>query len=315
MPPGFSSGEGRIEIVDDLPLPIEIAQALLESVHDGSVLGILGDGMPWCAAIAGTAIGLRLLFITPLSIYQQRMMVQQQKLHKLVHMWTQTIRATVVTRIKAEKLELDPVDVDRTVKRLVDKKHSQMMMQHGCHPLFSMVLPLCQLPIWLSVSFAVRQLCGKATWPFNEPGVLVVPAQGMSSEGLLWFGDLTAVDPTGALPVLLFAVGIGNAALMLLRMQRQMRDSGTREPMPLATRGILGIMFIHPCLLACVSVSQPTGLVLYWFASTAFALMQNLVFQIKAVRKALGFPERGPTNTEVLDEIFCQKKQNNAIKA
>ena len=74
---------------------------------------------------------------------------------------------------------------------------------------------LLQIPLWLSVSMALRRLVGTLPGP---DGVLGLDSADRSlqmvQEGGLWFPDLTAPDPTGCvLPLLLGSLYLGNLAV------------------------------------------------------------------------------------------------------
>ena len=87
--------------------------------------------------------------------------------------------------------------------------------QEGCNPYKVALLPWIQLPLWITLSFALRNMAGVfpgGQTPPASPGgcsdEVVVAA--LSSEGCLWFQDLTIPDPYHVLPVLLVASNLGN---------------------------------------------------------------------------------------------------------
>ena len=61
--------------------------------------------------------------------------------------------------------------------------------KHNCNPLKMAVMPLIQLPLFLSFFIAIRKMAA-------------VPVESMKSGGALWFTDLTVPDPYYILPVL-----------------------------------------------------------------------------------------------------------------
>ena len=61
--------------------------------------------------------------------------------------------------------------------------------KHNCNPLKMAVMPLMQVPLFLSFFIAIRRMAA-------------VPVESMKTGGALWFTDLTVPDPYYILPVL-----------------------------------------------------------------------------------------------------------------
>ncbi|KAJ2850524.1 hypothetical protein IWW36_001842 [Coemansia brasiliensis] len=292
-----------ISLSDHPPLIVELAQTLLEKVHDGSMLGTMApDGLPWWAAIAGTTIAMRLLLVTPLSIYQQRMIKRQHKLQRIQEAWQPILRSSLEMKLQMQGKQLSVKEFDKQLAKNIRKKHSRMMMKQGCHPLFSIMLPLCQLPIWVSLSSALRHLCGLPVRFLDGENAAFVPAQGMSSEGILWFTDLLAVDSTMHLPLILWTVYMGNAVLTHWRTKRRVLMGQVSSQTPIM-RSIVATMYVLPFFMVYISSFQPAAIVFYWILSASFGLTQNLIFQIKPVRKALGFHIPIPKN-DILNRLL-----------
>ena len=76
----------------------------------------------------------------------------------------------------------------------------QLFSQEGCSPYKLTILPWVQMPLWIVLSFALRDMTG--VFPNKVP---LNPEATVSfvSEGLLWFHDLTLPDPYFVLPVIL----------------------------------------------------------------------------------------------------------------
>ena len=93
------------------------------------------------------------------------------------------------------------------------KVTKELYSQEGCHPLKMAILPWVQLPLWIVISFALRNMTGSylsATPP--PPHVL----QAFHTEGALWFPDLTLPDPYTILPVLLVVTNLLNIEVRYL---------------------------------------------------------------------------------------------------
>ncbi|KAJ2648499.1 Cytochrome c oxidase assembly protein cox18, mitochondrial [Coemansia sp. RSA 1250] len=298
-----AADEGGFSLFEKTPLIIELTQILLEKVHDGSMLGTMApDGLAWWAAIAGTTIAARLLIVTPLSIYQQRLIKRQNELRQVMEAWQPALRSSLMMKLKEQKKKLSEEEFLKQLNKAVMKKQSKVMMKQGCHPFFSILLSMTQIPIWVSLSVALRHLCGAAVPFFDGPHTSFVPAQGMSSEGILWFNDLLLTDSTMALPLTVFAVQMGNVLLMHWRIRRQIMV-GRVNSMPLLLRAVTGISYVVPFYILLISFYQPAALVFYWALSASFGLIQNLIFQITWVRKALGF-HIPTTKDEILNRLL-----------
>ena len=78
--------------------------------------------------------------------------------------------------------------------------------QEGCSPYRVAILPWVQLPLWITLSFALRNMSGVFSTGQSTNNVVTT----LTTEGCLWFQDLTVPDPYHLLPVLLVATNLGN---------------------------------------------------------------------------------------------------------
>ncbi|KAJ2133339.1 hypothetical protein GGH19_000292 [Coemansia sp. RSA 1807] len=291
-----------VDVSDSTPMMVEVTKMVLESVHTGTFLGSLTpSGLPWWAVIAGTTTVARVLLTTPISIYLQRMSVKQQSLNTLLKTWQTTLQTSLVAETRMKGKELDEDVLNKELKKRLARKQSRLMMMHGCHPVFGLLLPFVQFPVWMCMSFAVRHLAGRSVWLIDGPNVNVLAAQGMAEEGMLWFANLTAVDPTYGLTMVLWTVCMSNSVLSHWNMRRTRVAHGA---VPVLQRVMQTVMYVYPFILAGISIAQPSGLVFYWIVSALVALVQKLIFNIQGVRRVLGLPGPAPTNSQIIDRIF-----------
>ena len=68
-------------------------------------------------------------------------------------------------------------------------------------------MPWVQIPLWITLSITIRNMTG--FFPNYEP-FCEGSSVSMASEGILWFQDLTVVDPYYILPVLVASVNLLN---------------------------------------------------------------------------------------------------------
>ena len=78
--------------------------------------------------------------------------------------------------------------------------------KEGCSPYRVAILPWVQLPLWITLSFALRNMAG--VFPGAPSNDVVKTA--LASEGCLWFSDLTVPDPYYILPILLVGTNLCN---------------------------------------------------------------------------------------------------------
>lgn len=91
----------------------------------------------------------------------------------------------------------------KTMRKLV----SELYVRDNCHPFKATVLVWIQLPMWIFMSVALRNLSTGKTQ--SEAGLSV--QEQLATGGVLWFSDLTAVDSTWILPV---SVGVINLLIV-----------------------------------------------------------------------------------------------------
>ncbi|KAJ2462690.1 Cytochrome c oxidase assembly protein cox18, mitochondrial, partial [Coemansia sp. RSA 2320] len=122
------------------------------------------------------------------------------------------MRESLKLELAANKSKVSDEQFQKMLVKRVSARHHRLMFEQGCHPVFNIMLPLTQIPIWVTMTSCLRHFSGRLVPLIDEPsGALPIPAPGMSSEGLLWFCDLAAVDSTGMLPAITGLVYLGNA--------------------------------------------------------------------------------------------------------
>ncbi|KAI8839951.1 hypothetical protein BC829DRAFT_26764 [Chytridium lagenaria] len=72
-------------------------------------------------------------------------------------------------------------------------KVKEVYKLYDCQPWKTFLLPFTQLPLFIAVSFSLRRMAAFPL-PFFETPPSPVP--GFNTEGMLWFIDLAAPDPT-----------------------------------------------------------------------------------------------------------------------
>lgn len=90
-----------------------------------------------------------------------------------------------------------------------------MLSSEGCNPYKVAVLPWVQIPLWIVVSFAVRNMCG--VYPGMTP-LYSDSTISLATEGTLWFKDLTLTDPYFILPCVLVITNFLNIEVIIFKL-------------------------------------------------------------------------------------------------
>ncbi|KAJ1984994.1 hypothetical protein H4R34_000338 [Dimargaris verticillata] len=261
--------------VDGAPATIAVTQSALEGLQAGAWDAL--PGLPWWGALVVGTVLLRLT-ILPVAVYQQRAIRRQMALQPVVEAWVATLRENLKSHSLSQGWNLDRYrqEVQRHVRRQIDTLYAQ----HDCRPIFRMVLPLVQVPLFLNTSFTIRRMCGlPLPWFDATDSVPAVPE--LSQGGALWFSDLLATDPTYALPVL-----IGAAHLINIQLNLAANRQVVVPPYFLYLINGFRVLSVG---MVYVAAQMPVGVCLYWLTSALFSTCQHMCFRLPAVRRALGF--------------------------
>lgn len=226
--------------------PVGLIQWMLEYLH-------LHSHLPWWAAIVASTLVLRTLLF-PVGV---RVQANAAKLNN-IRPEMDKLMAKIREHNQAGNTTLS---AQQTAKLLA------LYQKHNCHPLKMMIMPLLQVPIFISFFIALRKMAA-------------VPVESMKGGGMLWFTDLTVPDPYYVLPVC--------ACLSFMAIIELGGEAGVANPqvdkMKTLFRGI-------SILLIPVTATFPAGLFMYWLTASCFSMGQILLLRIPRVRTALGIPK------------------------
>ncbi|XP_005103513.1 mitochondrial inner membrane protein OXA1L [Aplysia californica] len=207
--------------------------------------------------------------------------------------WGTIVLATVFLRmcmfpvvIKAQKMSINMMNHMPTIQRLQLKftqarQRGNMLeaMQYGgelgdymkrnnVKPFGQMLMPMCQLPVFVSVFVGLR-------------GMANLPVESMKTGGVLWFPDLTVTEVFYGLPLM-------TAFTFWLTI-----EAGVDGMNPQAQTHVMKwILRGMPLVMLPLISNFPTAMLVYWFTSNSFSLMQVMFLKIPAVRKFFNLPER-----------------------
>lgn len=254
--------------------------SLLLSAHSLSQL-------PWWAFLPTTAVTLRLFVTTPLTLVARRRTALILRLQPVI-----TARAHALSA-RLHRDSRDPRQWERDVRKGARAVRKEIWARWGVNP-FMVALPLVQVPVWVLVSFTLRNLLGidpRPTWLGGgrvgagaateglegEGGrgaeglmeaVVDVPSVGLETGGFGSMLDLMAAEP------LLSAIFSG-AVFINLEMQRTITPPTTRQQ-KIITR-MLQVLAVAAFPL---TAGYPAALTLYWASSALFSLGQNIILHL-----------------------------------
>eukprot|EP00731_Ephydatia_muelleri_P034845 Em0081g10a len=234
--------------------PVGILQTALDVLHTHTSL-------PWWAAIAASTVILRLALF-PLGVRLQANSVRLNNVRPEAE--------AIMQKVREHNQAGNTALASQQTARLYS-----LYQQHKCNPFKMMVMPLVQLPIFISFFVAIREMAS-------------VPIESMKTGGMLWFMDLTVSDPYYVLPVL--------SCLSFMATIELGGETGVTNPQTEKMKVFFRAMAI---LLIPVTATFPSGLFMYWLTSSAFSLSQILLLKLPSFRTVLGIPPlvRHPTQT------------------
>ena len=213
--------------------------------------------VPYAVTIAGLTCVIRVA-VFPLFVKAQ------QNTSRMAHMKPE------MDQLKA-RIDAMGSSVDQAVQMQHMQATRALFKKYDCNPLKALMVPLVQAPVFMSMFFGLRKM------PDYFPDEL-------SNGGILWFTDLTASDPTGAMPVI-------SAALFLAMMEvgkKQMLASGENgSTMLWFFRGI-GVVMVP------ITWNFSAAIFCYWCTNNVLSVAQGALFRSKEAKRALGIWEPPP---------------------
>lgn len=232
-------------------------------------------GMTWWATIVTATILIRSLVTLPLSIYQNFILAKVENISlELKDMVNELKKETAIAK-KAYKLTDKQAII--LYKRSMKKQWNNLIVRDNCHPLKASLLIWFQLPVWVCMSFALRNLVGMAD---ADPAALVTFME-LSAGGIGWIPNLTEPDHSWILPV---AFGLTN--LSIIEIQRL---SKLRNPSKLYNL-FTNVFRVFTIIMIPVAANVPSCMCLYWMTSSSIGLVQNMVLLSPSLRRKLKIP-------------------------
>lgn len=260
-----------------------ILDPILDATHH-AFLGI-HHVLPWWAAIPFAAVAVRLAFL-PLTIWSRRIIAKQRSLTPLITAWRGALQRNI-----------DLSKGTSNMKVLAARKTMEIYKAFSCQRYKLFLAPVLQLPFFLIIIESIRRLAGAgqgllrlvfSSVPGSTEGAaetasaatantdvvtaLTTTAEpSMTTEGPLWFVDLSVADPLLILP---FAL----SATMLLHLVPSHYFTRTAAPVgkPSAfQRRLRNMLKLLALAAGPLTLALPAGVLYYWISTMLVSFVQG----------------------------------------
>lgn len=250
--------------------PVHYAQEVLVFVHDTT-------GLQWGPTIVLSAFLLRFLLTFPLSIYQHYVLAKLENLltKKFPKILEELKRETAIA---TRMYKWDNDRANYNYHKSAKTQYKKLIVEENCHPAKASLLIWIQMPLWVSSSFAIRNLM--LMRPEKTMDAMDIYAD-LATEKFLFLSNLLACDDSFILPATL-----GLCNLLIVEMQVLYRD----EKLTGAKRYTTNVFRLIALLLVPIAANVPSVLALYWATSSMYGVAQNLLLWSPKFRKLCGIP-------------------------
>lgn len=259
-----------------------ILDPILDATHS-AFLGI-HHVLPWWAAIPFAAVAVRLAFL-PLTIWSRRIISKQRSLTPLITAW----RGALLRNVDLSK-------GTSNMKVLAARKTMEIYKAFSCQRYKLFLAPVLQLPFFLIIIESIRRLAGAgqgllrlifSSVPGTTEGAaetasgatantdivtaITTAEPSMTTEGPLWFVDLSVADPLLILP---FAL----SATMLLHLVPSHYFTRTAAPLgkPSAfQRRLRNVLKLLALAAGPLTLALPAGVLYYWISTMLVSFVQG----------------------------------------
>ncbi|KAL2089111.1 hypothetical protein ACEWY4_016010 [Coilia grayii] len=246
-------------------------------------------GLPWWANIIATTVALRTVITLPLGVYQSIIISKVEALEPEIAELAKRLRYEVSVKAKQRGWTEKTCRYQymRNLKRIV----SELYVRDNCHPFKASVIVWVQIPMWVCVSLALRNLSLGTT---HTPAVF----QELSAGGALWFSDLTLPDSLWILPI---SLGLTNLLITEIFALRRLELSKVQKVVTNVIRGV-------SVLMVPLAATVPSSMALYWLSSSVVGLGHNLLLRSPGFRRLLRIPAtRADSDTPYRDLATAAK--------
>ncbi|XP_074647552.1 cytochrome c oxidase assembly protein COX18, mitochondrial-like [Tubulanus polymorphus] len=264
--------------------PIGLAQNILEYVH-------CTTGLPWWASIMLTTFGLRTIVTLPLAVYSQKIIAKVELLQPEIMALSKRLKLEVAQATQQFKWDkkLARRKYNSTMKKLI----KDLYIRENSHPFKASLVVWIQLPMWICLSFALRNMSGYVPIKGVEATVL---APGFVNEGALWFSNLCLADTTFILPVTL---GLLNLIIIEMNALQNKKPTKFHTRITYLLRGVSLVMIP---IAACV----PSSMSWYWTCSSFYGLLQNVLMKYPSIKRMMLIPATPSESKTPFQDMYAE---------
>lgn len=172
--------------------PVNFLQDLTLQLHDST-------GLPWWSTIVVSTVLLRGVITFPLAIYQSKVLANVEKLTEEMPALVKELKRETAFAIK--KFQWNEAQARLMYNRSLKQQWNNLIIRDNCHPAKASVVLIFQIPLWVTQSWAIRNLIQMQPDPTSITAQ--VAATEMMVGGFGWIPNLTEVDHSFILPVTL----------------------------------------------------------------------------------------------------------------
>ncbi|CAG4971623.1 unnamed protein product [Colias eurytheme] len=232
-------------------------------------------GLSWWAAILSSTILIRALITLPLSVYQNYILAKVENVGMELKDIVNELKKETAMAKKAYNLNDKQTVI--LFKRSLKKQWRILIERDNCHPLKATIVIWFQIPLWVCMSFALRNLVNMNP---PDPSAMVTFME-LSTGGIGWIPNLIEPDHSLILPV---AFGLTNLAIIEIQ-----RMSKLRTPSKLYNV-FTNVFRVFSIAMIPIAANVPSCMCLYWVTSSSFGLIQNMCLLSPSLRRKLRIP-------------------------
>lgn len=248
---------------------VTFSHTLLQTLHSTTSL-------PWVYTLPLFAVAVRTALFLPLAIHVRRVNQKQISLQPIIQSWQHTLKKETIQEVG----HLGPQASQQRLLIKMRKKRIEIYKRWGCQ-YWKNFLPFAQIPVFLSVMEAIRQMCGAHQGflgmmlrkdPETDTVQRIVELDpSLALEGALWFPNLLMADPQLVLPFVL------SATILLNIIGTRFRSVGTRSKFQTRLERILATLALA---IGPVMLNVPSALLVYWIGSSSSAFAQSAILDV-----------------------------------
>eukprot|EP00667_Euglena_gracilis_P008443 EG_transcript_8552 len=231
-------------------------------------------GLPWWLSLFAVAFTFRLAMLVPMIISQKQLALKTcfESEPEVVEVNKRLAALKANTKENAAlRTKLDAQKKDLNARLYPQYATWKWALPYGVNAI-----------TWGSIFYSVRKIIQEN--PTVKDG------------GILWFQDLSQVDPLYLLPLMSWVMQGTAAEINYARNPSQMGSLSQDTTRTMLRVGLHCMLFFFSFF---VGARMPSGIIIFWVTTASFAVLQNLILFNPSFRKWYGIPDRKPKLSEL----------------